>query len=85
MIGPKNFEAVVMQWRTQVTNVVCGPASMLTTLGLFVTLWKVTAAEIASEVGISVGNVHTIFSDELGFRKVSASWVPCLNEAQRNV
>ena len=47
---------------------------------------RITVAEIASEVGISVGSVHTILSDELGFSKGSARWIPTLlTEAQRNV
>lgn len=37
---------------------------------------RITVANIASEVGISVGSVHTIVSDTLGYSKVSAKWVP---------
>lgn len=39
---------------------------------------RLTVAEIASEVRISYGSAQTIITDDLGFRKVSARWVPRL-------
>jgi len=39
---------------------------------------RMTVAEIASEVGISYGNAQAFITDDLGFRKVSARWVPRL-------
>ena len=33
----------------------------------------ITVAEIASEMGISVGRVHTILLDELGFSRIQQS------------
>lgn len=33
-------------------------------------------AEIASEMGISVGSVQAVLSDTLGYSKVSARWIP---------
>lgn len=67
--GPKDFEVAVMQWRIKVMHIVCGPASMMT-IRAFVTFWKVTVSEITSEVGISIGRVHTALSDTLGYNKL---------------
>ncbi|XP_014486949.1 PREDICTED: histone-lysine N-methyltransferase SETMAR-like [Dinoponera quadriceps] len=39
---------------------------------------RLTVAEIASEVGISFGSAQAIITDDLGFGKVSATWVPRL-------
>jgi histone-lysine N-methyltransferase SETMAR len=38
----------------------------------------VTVAELASLLSISVGSAHTILTEELGMRRVCASWVPHL-------
>lgn len=47
---------------------------------------RFTVEEIASEVGISIGSTHTIISERLGLRKITARWVPrLLNENQRQV
>lgn len=35
-----------------------------------------TTSEIASEVGISYGSTYSILTEELGYRKVCARWVP---------
>lgn len=39
---------------------------------------RLTVEEISSEVGISYGSVQSIITDQLGFRKISARWVPRL-------
>lgn len=39
---------------------------------------RLTIDEIASEVGISHGSVHSIVTEHLGFRKICARWVPRL-------
>lgn len=39
---------------------------------------RLSVAAIASEVGISFGSAHTIITNDLGFRKVCARWVPRL-------
>lgn len=47
---------------------------------------RLTVAEIASEVNISVGSIHSIIRDELGFSKISARWVPrLLTEEQKTI
>ncbi|XP_073989689.1 histone-lysine N-methyltransferase SETMAR-like [Rhodnius prolixus] len=37
---------------------------------------RLTVEEISTEVGISYGSVQSIITDQLGFRKISARWVP---------
>ncbi|XP_015367479.1 PREDICTED: putative uncharacterized protein FLJ37770, partial [Diuraphis noxia] len=39
---------------------------------------KLTVREVANEVGISIGTCHSILSDELGMKRVSAKLVPKL-------
>lgn len=39
---------------------------------------RVTVSEIAAQVGISYGSCQTIITEDLGFRKVCARWVPRL-------
>jgi histone-lysine N-methyltransferase SETMAR len=39
---------------------------------------RVTIESIVSDTDLSLGTVHTILHDDLGFRKVSARWVPRL-------
>lgn len=39
---------------------------------------RLSVEEIASEVRISIGSAHTIICEHLGFRKISARWVPKL-------
>ncbi|KAJ8928317.1 hypothetical protein NQ314_019129 [Rhamnusium bicolor] len=47
---------------------------------------RITVTEIASEEDISVESVHTVILNTLGYRKISARWVPrLLSEAQKNV
>ena len=38
--------------------------------------YRIKAAELASECGISNGSVYTIIHEHLGMSNVSASWVP---------
>ena len=37
---------------------------------------RVTIEAIAEELGISHGSVHSILTEDLGFSKLSARWVP---------
>lgn len=47
---------------------------------------RLTIEQIVSEVGISYGSVQSIITDQLGFRKISARWVPrLLTENQKQV
>jgi hypothetical protein len=39
---------------------------------------RVTVRELAEEAGISTGSVHSILTDDLAMRKVSAKFVPKL-------
>lgn len=39
---------------------------------------RLTTSDIANEVGISYGSTYSILSEELGYRKVCARWVPRL-------
>ena len=39
---------------------------------------RLTVREVANEVGISIGTCHSILSDELGMKRVSAKLVPKL-------
>ncbi|XP_026316211.1 histone-lysine N-methyltransferase SETMAR-like [Hyposmocoma kahamanoa] len=39
---------------------------------------RLTVQEISSEIGISYGSVQSAITDHLGFRKISARWVPRL-------
>lgn len=44
-----------------------------------------TTSEIASEVGISYGSTYSIVTEELGYRKVCARWVPRLLTADQKL
>lgn len=44
-----------------------------------------TTSEIASEVGISYGSTYSILTEELGYRKVCARWVPRLLTADQKL
>jgi predicted DNA-binding transcriptional regulator len=44
---------------------------------------RLRVAEIAGEVRISYGSAFAIITDELGFRKVCARWVPCLLTSEK--
>jgi len=45
---------------------------------------RLTVREVANEVGISIGTCHSILSDELGMKRVSAKLVPkLLTEEQK--
>jgi hypothetical protein len=37
---------------------------------------RLTIADISSEIGISYGSVQSVITDNLGFKKISARWVP---------
>ena len=39
---------------------------------------RITVRELADEVGVSIGSVHTILTLDLGLRRVSAKFVPKL-------
>ena len=39
---------------------------------------RITVRELADEVGVSIGSVHTILTADLGLRRVSAKFVPKL-------
>jgi len=39
---------------------------------------RITVRELAEEVGVSIGTLHTILTADLGFRGVSAKFVPTL-------
>ncbi|KAJ8950721.1 hypothetical protein NQ318_012802, partial [Aromia moschata] len=46
---------------------------------------RLTVAEISSVVGISYGSAQAIITDQLGFRKVCARWVPRLLTAEQKL
>lgn len=47
---------------------------------------RLTIVQISSKVDISYGSVQSTISDQLGFRKISARWVPrLLTENQKQV
>lgn len=46
---------------------------------------RLTTSAIASEVGISYGSTFSILTEELGFRKVCARWVPRLLTAEQKL
>jgi histone-lysine N-methyltransferase SETMAR len=46
---------------------------------------RLTVADIAGEVGISYGSTFAIITDELGFRKVCARWVPHLLTSEKKL
>jgi len=39
---------------------------------------RITVRELADELGVSIGSVHTILTVDLGLRRVSAKFVPKL-------
>jgi histone-lysine N-methyltransferase SETMAR len=39
---------------------------------------RITVRELANEIGVSIGSVHSILTEELGMRRVSAKFVPKL-------
>lgn len=39
---------------------------------------RITVRELANEIGVSIGSVHSIFTEDLGMRRVSAKFVPKL-------
>jgi histone-lysine N-methyltransferase SETMAR len=46
---------------------------------------RLTVAEIADEAGISYGSTFAIITDELGYRKVCARWVPRLLTSEQKL
>nr|CAI5864908.1 unnamed protein product [Callosobruchus analis] len=46
---------------------------------------RLTTSEIASKVGISYGSTYSILTEELGYRKVCARWVPRLLTAEQKL
>ena len=40
-----------------------------------------TVAEVATQVGVSVGTIHTVLTEHLDMRRVSARWIPRLLSA----
>jgi len=42
------------------------------------TIRRLTVREVANEVGVSIGSCHSILTDELGMKRVSAKLVPKL-------
>ncbi|KAJ8967321.1 hypothetical protein NQ317_003403 [Molorchus minor] len=76
------FEPTLASYNEQV--------SQMTTSVLFESVLKViaklTVEQISSELGISYGSVQPIITDQLGFRKISARWVPrSLAENQKQI
>ncbi|XP_011137516.2 uncharacterized protein LOC105182065 isoform X2 [Harpegnathos saltator] len=39
---------------------------------------RITVQEVTNEIGISIGSVHSIVTEDLGMRRVSAKFVPKL-------
>ena len=44
---------------------------------------RLTVQEFADEVGISIGSCHQIFTEKLQMRRVSAKFMPCLTDDQK--
>jgi histone-lysine N-methyltransferase SETMAR len=46
---------------------------------------RITVSTLSHETGLSIGSIHTIVHDHLGYRKICAQWVPkLLSEEQRD-